>query len=90
MNDERGSVPIDERCKVLIASDMEHEQIFAEIYVDEKFVALVSQEVRGSAMTVEFPGAGMDENLIQRTVELEILKTGLDRAPEELRRETSP
>jgi len=66
---------------VTIASDEEHEKVFAEIYYGDtfvygdKFVMLVSNE-HGTPM-VEIPGGGHDESCIARVVPFEWLQEAL-------------
>lgn len=54
----------------MIASDDEHEKVFAEIYYKDKFVALVSQEAGLNRLNIEFAGSGLEESLIARQVDL--------------------
>lgn len=69
---------------ITIASDSEHERVFAEIYCREKFVALVSQEEGLSHLKIEFPPVGMDESMIQRKVGMEEFKRALCLAEQRL------
>ena len=55
---------------ITIASDAEHEKVFAEIYHQGKFVALVSQENGLDQPNVEFPPPGVDETMITRAVDM--------------------
>lgn len=56
--------------RIIIASDDEHERVFAEIYLGDKFVALVNQEAGSGQEQIELPGVGLDESLIVRKVPL--------------------
>jgi hypothetical protein len=60
-----------DRFHVMIASDLDHERVYAEVYWDEKFVALVSQERGAGKEVLEFPGPGLKEDLICREVDLD-------------------
>jgi hypothetical protein len=51
---------------VEIASDQTHEKVVAEIIVDGKFVCVLSND--HDELIVEFPGPGLDESLVARTV----------------------
>ena len=62
--------PIVSRFSVMIASDVEHEKVYAEIYCDEKFVALVSQERGLEYKVLELPGPDLVEERICREVDL--------------------
>lgn len=63
--------PAGSRFSVMIASDLDHEKVYAEIYCDEKFVALVSQERGLGSKVLELPGPGLVEDQICREVDLE-------------------
>ena len=64
----------------MIASDDDHEQVFAEIYFAEKFVALVSQEEGINQLKVEFPGSNLDENMILREISMDGFLSALKEA----------
>ena len=70
---------------VTIASDEEHDKVFAEIFCGEKFVALVSQEKGVDRLEIEFPPAGIDEKLIMRAVDMEGFQQALVAAMKRLR-----
>lgn len=63
--------PAASRFSVMIASDLDHEKVYAEVYCDEKFVALVSQERGLESKVLELPGPGLVEDQICREVDLE-------------------
>jgi len=64
------TVPV-ERFKVMIASDLDHDRVYAEIYCDDRFVALVSQEQGLESAVLEIPGPGLAEEQICRQVDLD-------------------
>ncbi|HEY3755249.1 MAG TPA: hypothetical protein VGL42_03770 [Opitutaceae bacterium] len=66
-----------EEFTITIASDPEHEKVFAEVHCDGKFVALVSQENGLDRLRVEFPGSDVDESMIERAVDMEGFKLAL-------------
>ncbi|MCY2999857.1 MAG: hypothetical protein NT168_17295 [Planctomycetota bacterium] len=68
---------------VEIASDQTHEKVVAEIIVDGKFVCVLSND--HDELIVEFPGPGLDESLVARTVSLESLLRGVEIAKARLR-----
>jgi len=68
---------------VEIASDQTHEKVVAEIIVDGKFVCVLSND--HDELIVEFPGPGLDESLVTRTVSLESLLRGVEIAKARLR-----
>lgn len=69
-----------QRLEVLIASDVDYEQLIAEIYCDGKFVALLSQDKGPDHLEVVLPGAQANEAAVIRSVDLDWLKDALDRA----------
>ena len=59
----------------LIADDSEHEGVFCEIYYNDLFVALISEERGDGFFDLENPGPGLVEEGILRKVDLtEFLK----------------
>ena len=68
---------------VEIASDQTHEKVVAEIIVDGKFVCVLSND--HDELIVEFPGPGLDESLVARTLSLESLLRGVEIAKARLR-----
>jgi hypothetical protein len=54
----------------LIANDSEHEELFIEIYYNDKFVASINQEHGLNDLEIEFPGPDLVESLITRKVPL--------------------
>ena len=71
-------------CNIIIASDPEHDKVFAEIQFDNRFVALVSQEDGPGQLKVELPGLGLDEACVLRIVPLGEFVTALEKAAEKL------
>ncbi len=64
-----------ETIRVGIASDREHEKVFAEVYRNDKFVATVSQD--DDNLLVELPGPNLDEACVSRTIPLKDLQEAL-------------
>ncbi|MDZ4783137.1 MAG: hypothetical protein SGJ19_23065 [Planctomycetia bacterium] len=71
---------MDERIDVYIASDDAHEYCFALIEVDGKHLASLSQEEGVDKLVIELPGLGLVEDLVIRSVPLEIFQRGVERA----------
>jgi len=69
---------------VSIASDGDHEKVFAEIYCGEKFVALVTQDEGLNHLMIEFPEIEMNESVILRNVNLEGFQNALVLATKKL------
>ena len=69
---------------ITIASDAEHEKVYAEIHCRGKFVALVNQENGFDRLKIEFPPAGLDEAMIVRVVDMEGFQQALISAAKEL------
>lgn len=55
---------------IQVCSDVNYERLIAEVYIGDRFVALVSHEDPTGEYCVEFPGPGQDEAAIVRKVEL--------------------
>ncbi|QDQ28440.1 hypothetical protein FNU76_19915 [Chitinimonas arctica] len=70
--------------KIQVCSDTDFEQLIAEIYIDDKFVALVSQDEGVDNLRVEFPGSDQNESTITRKVDFEVLCHALSNARREL------
>ena len=70
--------------KTMIASDADHEKVYAEIYCDEKFVVLVSQENGLDKLRVEFPDSSIDKSMILRNIEMEGFLRALTEAKQRL------
>jgi len=69
---------------IVIASDSEHDEVFAEIYFQGKFVALVSQEKGLDQLRVEFPSSNIDESMVVREVDVDGFKQALITAAKKL------
>lgn len=54
----------------LIVNDDQHENVFIEIYYQEKFVASISQERGKDDLDIEFPRPDLVESLITRKLPL--------------------
>src|SRR5690349_3718139 len=88
---ERGErAMVDARIKILIADDPQHERCFAEIYVDDRFLAIVSDENPESGPTIELPGIGLDEERVTRSVPLAVFQRGVELALKRLYPERIP
>lgn len=65
---------------VIIASDLDHETVFAELRLGDKVIACISQEEGPDQLKVEFPGPGLVEAYVLRQVPLddfvELLEAG--------------
>ncbi len=70
--------------RVMIASDMDHDKVYAEIYCDDKFVGLVSQEHGVHSKVLEMPGPGFEEERISRKVDLAGFQRALELAARKL------
>ncbi len=69
---------------IVIASDSEHEKVFAEVYFQSKFVALVSQEKGLDQLCIEFPSSNVDESMIAREVDVDGFNQALITAAKKL------
>jgi hypothetical protein len=59
-----------EKYKIIICSPPNYDNLVAEIFFEEKFVVLVSQEISKSNFELEFPGINLDESQILRKVDV--------------------
>lgn len=59
---------MDGNYEIIIADDPDHDKVFAEIYRNNKFLALISQEDGQDQLKVELPGLGLDEGQVVREV----------------------
>lgn len=75
-----------DRIKVVVCSDEDYDKLIAEIYIDENFVALVSQEQGLDQLVVEFPPDLSRKASSPQKIPFELLVGGLGRAKEELQR----
>ncbi len=68
--------------RIQIASPPDRERVVAEIYAEERFVALVahSENPENGKFEIEFPGPEVDQDLVQRTVDLDTLLHAVARA----------
>jgi hypothetical protein len=73
-----------EKIKILIASDVDYEKLIAEMYIDEKFIGLISQEDGIGNLLVEFAIGDQDEGAIFQKIEYEVLLAALLKAKTEL------
>ena len=75
---------MDGKYEVIIADDQDHEEVFAEIYRDNKFLASISKEDGPDRLKVELPGPGLDESQVVRQVPLADFITVLGQAAKKL------
>lgn len=69
---------------LLIASDSNHDKVFAEIYDNKKFLAVVSQDEGMDDLKIEFPGLTVDEMLVTRDVRMDSFIEALSEARKRL------
>jgi hypothetical protein len=81
---------MDTKLKIVICSDVDYDNLIAEIYYDDKFVALISQEEGPSKLKVEFSGPTQNEEAILRKVDLDWFQHALEEAKEKLIGEALP
>lgn len=60
-----------EKYKIVICSPPNYNNLVAEIFFEDKFVALVSQEISKSNFELEFPGSNLDESQILRKIDVD-------------------
>lgn len=69
---------------IRICSDLDYENLIAEIYCDGKFVALISHEGDASNLRIEFPGSDQNEEAIARQVDLDSFEQAVQEAKQKL------
>ncbi len=69
---------------LVVADDEDHDGAFVEIYINDKFLALVTNRKNSNDITVEFPISGLDESTITREAKYEDLLEALDLAVKKL------
>lgn len=66
--------------EILIASPPSYESLVAEIYLNGKFVALISQENGDGVFDIEFPGADLQPSELVRKVDWAGFHNAVERA----------
>ena len=75
----------DSGIEILLSSDSSYEELTAEIFYNDKFIALLNQDDGLENLKIEFPAVGLDESMVLRKVDLTILEQGLELAKKRLR-----
>lgn len=70
--------------RIQVCSDIDYENLIAEVYKGDKFVALVSHEDSTGDYIVEFPGPEQHEAAIARKADLSTLLAALREAQAKL------
>jgi hypothetical protein len=70
--------------RIQVSSDVDYKNLIAEVYVGDKYVALVSREDPARDYCVEFPGPDQHEPAISRQVDLSTLVAALAAAKAKL------
>lgn len=77
----------DSKIRILLSSDSDYEKLIAEIYYEDKFIALLNQDEGLDSMKIEFPDLNVKENLVLRKVDLEIFEEALKEAKRKIKAE---
>jgi hypothetical protein len=72
--------------KIIIASDVEYECVFAEIYYNDKFIALVSQEEGLDKLKIEFRHDLINYDDVVMKMDIDCLRKAIDLAAKALDR----
>ncbi len=75
----------DSKIKILLSSDSDYEKLTAEIYYEDKFIALLNQDDGLDCMKIEFPGPNVREDLVLRKVDLAIFEKALVEAKRKIK-----
>ncbi len=70
------SVIVDEDFSIMVASDVNHQELCAEIYFRGKFVALITHT--NGKKVLELAGSNLDETVVARAVSLEGFLRAID------------
>jgi hypothetical protein len=70
--------------RIDVCSDIEFEHLIAEIYIDGKFVSLISQEDGRDNLKIEFPKVGVSEDSTSEQFDLEQFMRAVQQAKERL------
>ena len=71
--------------EILITSDSDYEKLTAEIYCEDKFVALLNQDNGLDNIIIEFPGNNVTEDAVLRKLELSIFEKAIAEAKSRLK-----
>ena len=80
----------DSDIKIILSSDSNYEELTAEIFYEEKFIALLNQDEGLDSIKIEFPGPDVQENAVLRKIDLAVFEKALVEAKLKLRANTSP
>jgi len=67
----------DSNIRILLSSDSDYEKLTAEIYYEDKFIALLNQDNGLDCMKIEFPDTNVKEELVLRKIDLAIFEKAL-------------
>ena len=70
--------------KILICSDVDYDHLIAEIYLGDKFVALISQEAGKDKLQIEFPRIGLNQAAVCEKLELDYFLSAVEEAKRKL------
>jgi hypothetical protein len=74
--------------RIGLASDVDYEELIAEIYLEDKLIALLSQDKGFRALRIEFPGCELNQDAITREADLEGFLIAVQEAKTALRKRT--
>ena len=72
-----------QKCRIVVASDIDYDNLIAEIYLGELLIAIVTRESGTEEYVVDLPGSQRDGAPMTR-IELSTLRAALDDARTEL------
>lgn len=67
----------DSGIEILLSSDSDYDELTAEIFYNDKYIALLTQDDGVGSLKVVFPANDVDENMILRKIDLDILEQAL-------------
>ncbi|WP_419905311.1 hypothetical protein [Kiloniella sp.] len=75
----------DSDIKILLSSDGSYDELTVEIFYKDQFVALINRDGGIENLKIEFPSKCVDENLISRTIDLNIFEKAIELAKEKIK-----
>jgi hypothetical protein len=76
---------LDSDIKIIFSSDSDYEELTAEIFYKDKFIALLNQDEGLDRLKIEFPGSNVVEDAVLRKIDLAIFEKALEEAKRKLK-----
>ena len=73
------------KIEIQVCSDIDYENLIAEIYINDNFIALISEEDDPDDFHIEFPGMEKADNQKILRIRMDVFETTLKMAVEKLK-----